>query len=325
LTETFSELVISHPHADHYNGLLRCASSGTGGVGRGPLLVDGATFFHPRVPENPEARNLLFRLMALNTVLSGLPETALSSAVVACAAGGIARQPLMRGDAITLAGQPVDVLWPPKTLDARSSSRLQRLVQSYDDLAADAAQQGDEQLLRVLATIRDRWENVEDALYGPTYASSELRERETPPVLDGDLSDDEGIVERERDTADSLRSLRHAITRGANLLSLVLATADRRYAFLGDADASVHGDVASVLVDYELEVLMSAHHGTYFSPELSHLKSRYVISSVGPPLLANVRDEYDRIGMHLRTHRAGDITAWVSDSGTWVVAGSPRP
>src|SRR5437870_9593660 len=83
----FNAFVLSHHHADHYNGLLHLASKPPTKRECHPLLGPEASFFHPRLPRTPEAGELVMRLAALNSVMSGIPEYALSSAVRACAAG----------------------------------------------------------------------------------------------------------------------------------------------------------------------------------------------------------------------------------------------
>lgn len=100
-----------------------------------------------------------------------------------------------------------------------------------------------------------------------------------------------------------------AITNGANCLSLVIATSDRQLVFLGDLDESLHGKVAMKLADDECGVVISAHHGTHFGAALEVVRSKYVFSSVGGRLGAQVASGYSLMGMHLRTDIAGDIQA----------------
>jgi len=303
-------LVISHPHRDHYSGLLGYARRRSVGDGSGSLLAAGAEFFHPRIPDNPEAHELLMRFMALDAVLSGVPEYQLGWAVAQSCDSPVTRTPLAAGMRVNIAHQDIDVLWPPRQLDATSVARLVSLVRAYDELADRAAEHDDTRLRDALEQVRRR--GPADALY------------KLPEDLPRDRTHDEHLgepVDYQEDLSEDrlgmqLKALRSAITNGANCLSLALATTDRRYVFLGDLDRSLHSAIAPLLADYEPTVIVSAHHGTHFDASLGQLRSRYVISSVGHPLAAHVRPEYAAMGMHLRTDHAGDIAVWVDGQHT---------
>lgn len=314
----FTEFVVSHPHADHYSGLLRLASRPTRDRDA-DLIQPGGTFYYPMVPRSPDAQRLVFFLARLNEVISHLPENVLGRAVAATSHGPIRGCPLTRGDEIELAGVRVDVLWPPLSLDERTTVRLRNLVREYEQVAEEAAERGDERLIRAVELLREPTDDlrITERLYGipeeperPSFSEFDDdflddRERQRSPNLD-----DPGFYAR-------LRRLRSSISRGANLLSLVLATRPQRYVFLGDLDESLHGEIVGDLVDEDHEVLISAHHGTHLAPELLRLQSRFVVSSVGPPRLdRRVRAEYASIGTHLRTDTAGDVLIWMNDTGT---------
>ncbi len=315
--EPFSAFLLSHPHADHYNGLLKLAATARDERIATPLLGEGAAFYHPRLPEDPEAGEVVLRLVALNRVLSGIPELALGQAIAACATGPVTRQPLSRGDSLTLAGESFDVLWPPQTLPSQTKARLRTLIRRFDALAEQAAERDDPRLKQTLESLRQRAViGIEAALYNVPDSTSDER---WVGFEDRDLSDLPGAADEDDGSmTESLRALRRAISAGANLLSLAVTTVDRRYIFLGDLDESLHAEVAVELIGHEPEVVSSAHHGTHFGPALGQLRSRYVISSVGAPLAGDLRREYGTMGMHLRTDRAGDIVAWIGDCGTHV-------
>jgi len=315
----FTEFVVSHPHADHYSGLLRLAKMQSGKERQESLIRSGGTFFYPMVPRNPDAQRLVFLLAQLNKVISYLPENVLGCAVAATSDGPIRGRPLKRGDEIELAGIHVDVLWPPPLLDERTTARLRNLVREYEQIAEEAAERGDERLIRAVEAVREPTDDLQmtERLYG----IPEDREQSGLSEIEDDFSE-EGERERsnlldDRNFDIRLRRLRTSISRGANLLSLVLATRPQRYVFLGDLDESLHPDIIGDLVDQDHELLLSAHHGTHFGPDLLRLQSRYVVSSVGPPRLdRRVRPEYASIGTHLRTDTAGDVMIWMHDAGT---------
>ena len=158
-----TSLVISHPHRDHFSGLLAHARSREAS-GRPPLLEgQPARFFHPRIPVNPEASSFVMHFVALETVLSGVPEYELGWAVASCTDGPVRRIPLQIGSRMKLADHECDVLWPPDELSPGVSLRLQRLVDAYNALAARAAKNDDRRLLDALAGVRETSDIVADS------------------------------------------------------------------------------------------------------------------------------------------------------------------
>ena len=311
LPPPFDAFLLSHPHEDHYNGLLALAATRPQNRPLNPLLTNDVWFYHPRLPTNPVAGELLARLAALERVVSGVPEFALTRAIKQCGGIQARRRPLRRKDIVELAGETFDVLWPPDQLPADATTHLRKLVDRYDALADEAASKGDTDLKDALNRLRKpEIFDIEDAFYGLSETPDEEQQKppeqrehdppDKPPTRDGDNSR----------YKKRLGALKHAVKNGANFLSIVLASqADRRYVFLGDIDESLHGAIAPDLVDSEPEVVSSAHHGTHFGSPLEDVHSRYVISSVGRKLEKNVRPEYGSMGMHLRTDKAGDIFA----------------
>lgn len=314
----FSQFVVSHPHADHYSGLLRLAMTPPQQRYFASLLRPESTFFYPMVPRNPDAARVVYFLARLNEVISALPENALGRAVVATSDGPIRGQPLQRGDEIELAGVPVDVLWPPRLLDERSGARLRNLVREYELIAEEAAERGDERLIRAADAARESTDDLRMNEY--LYGLPERMQGSGLPEVDDDFSAEPGPQRHTRfddpEFDARLRHIRDSISRGANLMSLVLVTRPQRYVFLGDLDESLHPEVIGDLVDQDHELLLSAHHGTHMGPDLMRLHSRFVVSSVGPPRLdRRVRAEYASIGTHLRTDTAGDVMVWMHESG----------
>jgi beta-lactamase superfamily II metal-dependent hydrolase len=322
----FDAFLLSHPHEDHYNGLLAFARQRRNDQTLPPLLTAEAPFYHPRLPTDRVAAEFLAREVALERVMTGRPEDALIRVLSQCAGRQVPREPLSQGDTVTLAGEPFDVLWPPKVLPPHATAQLHNLVQRYNTLADRAEADGDSSLKRALDRLPERdTGSIEDVVYGSAETSREDDQQwleqgehdltDKPPVQD---SDDSRHTKR-------LRDLQKAVTNGANLLSLVLASeVDRRYVFLGDIDESLHGAIAPALVEFTPEVVSSAHHGTHFGSALKKLHSRYVVSSVGGKLENNVCSEYDSMGMHLRTDKAGDIFALML-SGRTAVWTRPTP
>ncbi|MDQ6949881.1 MAG: hypothetical protein M3256_27430 [Actinomycetota bacterium] len=223
---------------------------------------------------------------------------------------------------VQLAGQSVqvEVLWPPETLDDEATSRLRRLVESYDTLADEAAENDDPRLIEALRAVRSRAADLgaESAFYDVPEHHSDA-DLESPEMRDHLEMDDS---ERGNSFDVRVRRLRQAVSRGANLLSLAFQTTEPAYAFLGDLDETLHSRIVPDLIDQDHEVLLSAHHGTHWN--LAQIRSRYIVSCVGPPLEAKVRNEYSQMGTHVRTDQVGDIVIRLSDRSTDFMAYSER-
>jgi hypothetical protein len=266
------------------------------------------------------AAEFLAREVALERVMSGRPDHALTHVLSACCAGRpVSRTPLSQDKPVELAGEFFDVLWPPKHLPSGAVAKLRKLVDQYDAVADETARKGDTRLKDSLERMgKPNTVDIEDAMYGPAEpphdADPQWAER-----AKYDLTDEPAIQDNDDPHYKQLEALAQTVKEGANLLSLVLASkAHRRYVFLGDLDESLHGAIAPELVDSEPEVVSYAHHGTHFGSALKKLHSRYVISSVGKPLTGNVKPGYSAMGMHLRTDRAGDIGVLIDSPHTYV-------
>ncbi len=324
----FDAFVLSHPHRDHYNGLLALEKKSNSALQ--PLLKADADFYHPRLPSDPVAAELALRLVALKSIerlTSGVPDFTVIRAIKRCGGTRARRKPLRQGHTVKLAGELFDVLWPPERLPLEARASLRSIVDSYDALADEAASHDDTALKDAVDRLREpETFDVEEAVYGSSETPYE--EDHTPPEQEEHDPTDKPSVQDSDDSpyAKQLGELKQAVSNGANLLSLVLASQrNRRYVFLGDIDRSLHDEIAPHLVGFTPEVVSSAHHGTHFDSALATLRSRYVISSVGGELKNNVCPEYDSMGMHLRTDYAGDIVALTESDRTVVWAGPVKP
>lgn len=207
-------LVISHPHRDHFSGLLAYAGSRKR-KGLPPLLKgrrgEPLKFYHPRIPDNPEALGLVQRLIAIENVLSGIPEYQLGLAVMTCTDGAAERIPLQIGSALQLAGQPFDVMWPPAELSPGLSLRLGRLVEAYDALADEAARQNDSRLIEALDRVRQMDELNRDDDAASLYHLPEGADEEdfTDLSMAGREANKEEIDDPLAKKLNSLRRINH--------------------------------------------------------------------------------------------------------------------
>jgi hypothetical protein len=300
----FDAFVLSHPHADHFNGLR---------IFRGrrerepwpPLLKSGAPFYHPGLPRNPVVAEFALRFAAAQELILGGPQFTPSQELSGCMESPVLPSPLFRGQWVDLADQRFKVLWPPEQLPPDATERLVNLVERYDSFA-----EGDGALQEAIERYRKRMESDNDPLYGLVDEAPhdsprpEAREREHPRRPHAESPDE-----------TRLKALEGLIRNGANLLSLALMREDGSYAFLGDLDKSLHDQIARDLVGCDLRVLSSAHHGTHFGPALTDIHSDYVLSSVGKKRKGNIAAAYAEMGVHLRTDQVGDISVMLTDSG----------
>ena len=172
-------------------------------------------FYHPRIPDNPEALGLVQRLVAIWTVLSGIPEYRLGHAVATCASGPAMRIPLQTSYALELTGGQFDVLWPPAELSQGLSSRLERLVDAYDALAAQAARQDDRRLIDALNGVREMDElNGDDDAASLYHFPEHAQESRFPDLWTAGRETNEDITDDP--LVEKMKLLRASIVSGAN-------------------------------------------------------------------------------------------------------------
>jgi hypothetical protein len=272
-------IVVTHLHVDHYSGLIHLASRPRSARFFGIDLVQAAL---PRLPQLESITARLFALELVTGAVTGLPDLDLAAILGRVTRFGVNARWVSRGDQIHAQGHQFDVLWPPAFLDASLSTKVERAVASFDDLAAV-----NDEFARALHTVRS----------GVPVALQDIV-RETDQRLDhGSLRDDfdyeydlgaypsedfpdgvstlhaydesestfvQGLDARHRPLFDhAVRAFRSA----ANDMSLVVATPSRDFVAWGDAPLRVVRQVQRREVPlgpgvFRPRLSLAPHHGS---------------------------------------------------------------
>lgn len=117
-------IVVSHLHADHYNGLRYLARS----LGRG-YVFGKVALVQARLPRHPIIPEFVARLYAMELFLgevSGIPDLDLANELARSCRYGLSRATRSAGETFDMGGHTFDVLWPPAELTQAISIRVRR-------------------------------------------------------------------------------------------------------------------------------------------------------------------------------------------------------
>jgi hypothetical protein len=297
-------VVVTHLHADHFNGLTHLAQVGL------QLAKGTLTLVMARLPRHPEMVAFVTRFYALELVLgevSGIPDLDFANALIALSPTGFDRLPRSRGEQFKAAGQTFDVLWPPRYLGPGVSKKVFAAVEAFDALAAK-----DPGIAASLERVRQE-ESIMNTLKSDDSDSGALSGDEadanepSSDEVDTEISEGEdggaylhagprpGHVHSydprlNAEVRDAARAFREA----ANYMSLVFATPGRHLMSWGDAPQSVVkriakeeslGGARSELGSWpRLHVALAPHHGSQgLTPRLRD-GTTICVSSHGPRL-----------------------------------------
>jgi hypothetical protein len=279
-------VVITHLHADHFNGI-------TGYAARPDHTFRSVDLVQPRLPDSARAQDFLARYLALAIRLgdvSGVPDLDFAAIIARLASIRFHRRPVCTGDWFSGADEDFEVFWPPKTATTSMAKTVRDAVGAYDRLA-----DRDQVLRALLAAVReagivDRYVEP-DTTWGPNesrlHRAREWRGGGQRPA-DGDRDGPERDAEK---TDLSLPYLHQPTQRGpqpafdhslrpdvgaaaqlfrnaANDMSLVFASDDRRFVAFGDVPPSIAAKVARAITAADCgcvrtpRVVLAPHHGS---------------------------------------------------------------
>lgn len=289
-TERFypKAFILSHFHADHYNGLFQVESRS----------LSISEVFLPRLPQFDDREEFLYATfaMARRTLgdISGLPEADFLSLISSISGVQGAYQFLSAGEQINIDGSCFEVLWPPRTLD--DNTALKKVKRALKDF--DTALQEDDKLKRLHDKVQ-KSTIVKDYLIGERRAFKPIQpERQSASALEP--------TELPEATKKANQSLRAA----ANHMSLAFYE-DNRFLFPGDLEEHEISEVANNLAEKgrtHFLATIAPHHGTHWHNDLGRIETEYVVSSVGKQLIQKIRPELKSFGRRcLATYSNGDI------------------
>lgn len=247
---SLSDVVVTHFHRDHFNGLRLLPSL---------LKQNGPiTLSFPGLPRTSQAQTF-FAAMQVMAKLERSTATGLPQVVDAFEQAGtsVALKPLTQAkQTVSLFGHKCCVLWPPRNWDVPTQSAVQQAIDEFERCAAV-----DPDLNAELQKFRERSERFVTA----DTPATEVYER---PAINEDSTDVPLANERQKRPRPSRKKLSRLLGNAANALSLVLYFPD--LGLLVPGDATEHALDCSIQWLMELpdqkgatiDVLLAPHHGT---------------------------------------------------------------
>jgi len=282
--------VLSHYHADHYNGLASASCD--------PKLQGTwrslQTVYGPGFPRIPERRAVYEALYAMNQYMlgnrSGHPEYDFL-AVIGRMAGKreLTYRRLFRGHEFRMGPFRCTCAWPPKQVSGEIKGRVLRALQVFHealemnpDLQIMHKQVTDSALLHALL------ERKESSF---RFLGSRVRCQRARRKRLGRKGRKAAAIRRK--TKEANGKLREV----ANSLSLAFYVEDR-FLFLGDLAGSHLESVVKFIEGQnptKFRVLLAAHHGTYWHRSLARLHAEHTVVSCGRGLYKGRKKGYKSI------------------------------
>jgi ribonuclease BN (tRNA processing enzyme) len=294
-----SIFILSHFHADHYNGLIHVANNTQQGY---KFNLDQIYF--PLIPDfelRKEFMTILF-CMAQTTLgnKTGSMPADLINVVRKINSRNFMARPLSEGETLYINGVRLEILWPPRTLpknkEIKIVSEIEKSIDKFEELKDKYEQ------------IQDTYDKIKSGnLFEPYFS-------EQPTTYESTQSNEEiekpATEQAELPLPNEIKEFNGYLRDVANYFSLSFVI-DDRFLFLGDLGTSEIGQVISKLNNDERRnfyVLVAPHHGTHWHHNLRRAYFVYTLSSVGCKLVAKMNPEFKAISeFKLATHVNGDI------------------
>ena len=275
-----SSVVVSHFDVDHWWGLRHFGEDS-----RVRGQVSELDLYYPAMPCVVPAGVLAFVSRGPYGVAPVDLRQRLEAAI---APGGHLRATaLVRGDAVTLAGETFEVLWPPADLLVDDHPFLARAVAGVRKLAAQIPEL-EENLTAVEAELRESLDpsgrrrdsidheqttrDVDTEELGRPFEDSGNDGYDVPSVNDeedGEYIDGPKPVNIPPELRDTFTKVYSDIRKANNDLSLILASRSGHLVCYGDADGPGLEQAAADLVGTRFFVSLAPHHGTHRIPSIA--------------------------------------------------------
>ncbi len=283
--------VLSHFHADHYNGLFE----GLKNKHRFPIRE----VIFPVMPKFQERSTFLYCLMAMShRVLGGNSSIQYDflNVMRQLSSDPFVYHPVAKGDHLVLGGIHVEILWPPRELfDDEILKSVRRAIDDFE-----LARKSDKDLDQIYAALSNN-----EGTPSP-YLDEAISEKLTPIEVEQRKSSRGDKVTLPELTKNANKSLQDA----ANRLSLAFHS-DHSLLFMGDLEPNEINNVVTVLEKKSrntFRIMLTPHHGTHWGKELYNLSVDFAVSSVGSGLHMKIDPDYKKISRkHLITYFVGDI------------------
>lgn len=288
--------LLSHYHADHYNGfqfLMRRS------------YFDFKNLYLPRMPIMPHREHMLLAMafMSLAIFTQSIPVD-----VVDKICDASRTRPFIhivgQGDTFRHNSAQYDVLWPPKHVnDGDILTDVRRAIESFYELL-----EHDENLKRIYGGLQQS--GITRLLDGEEKIEGE-RPREILRNVAEVVYDNYHTKPVEHIHNDRYKEVNENLRKAANRLSLAFSQ-EGNVLFLGDLESREIAQVVDYICNHrkpqKYGIIHAAHHGTHWHRNLSYLRADHVTMSVGRHLNSHIAPEYANISNHVHnTFVNGDV------------------
>lgn len=275
--------LLTHFHADHYNGILKCNEL------HSCWHLD--KFYHPVMPSFSDDKVFFMSLLALNIRISNNHpiQSTIFSLVRKLNRKPLEFIPVAKGDIIICGRRKYEILWPPTELKEKETLKvINTAIRDFEK-----AKEEDETLRRIYERIYER------------YSNSNLNE-----LSENDYDDNLSQNENTHDFPEIIKRANDSLRKAANRLSVAFRQ-DDNILFLGDLEEKEIDTVVSNLDEESnniYDIIISAHHGTHWGDSLYMLEADICLASIGDTLQKHIAYEYiDICNKFVRTDECGSI------------------
>ncbi|MGB4655390.1 MAG: hypothetical protein WBH98_08165 [Bacteroidales bacterium] len=255
--------VLSHFHSDHYSGLVNIAHSG--------MCAHIDTVYFPRLPKFSNRSALLKAFQTVNFYLLGNDSGSMEYDFINLISKISYNRrfnviPVSQGDFINLGQKSFQVIWPPREIDNSFTESVEKVIKLFNEEL-----QKDDILQKIYKTLDNSFYQDKEEEFN---FESEQTEKGTINLIDSEQRNER--LKHIKNLNDELRGI-------ANRISL--AYCNNQLLFLGDLEAN---EIDNAL-EYNLSVsnnsywdmVILPHHGTHWGKEMSNIRCKVAVSSLG--------------------------------------------
>lgn len=284
------DLLISHYHTDHYNGLCYIPDDS----------ISVNKLFYPWIPKFSQKTQLIKQILFTNYIIlgsqTGSPAKDLVDLLSIKNQTSFHHQALKQGDEITICGQTFYVVWPPYEIQDNDNN-LAKGIEEIDKLIKE----NDE--------LNELWENL-DRNSNELFCNADLRPKDkTCKTVDNKYE-----LKCNKSSIENLSKKLRSIT---NRFSICLYHPEE-FLFLGDLEEyEINHCIEYLKKSFRLnhvETLITPHHGTHWGEKLIDIYAKNIISSNGEQRIQKYVEDYKLIGENIySTFQNGTLNFFMTE------------